>query len=359
VEKWLFLTPLYLEVRKLVKNLKMNERTYKIVEEFIARRDELRINVLKSKGGATVIDCGVEVRGSIEAGVLVTKACLGGLGSVYITNQAYGKLSLPTIHVSTDYPAIATIGSQMADWEVDIDGYFAMGSGPARLLAPDRPLPKAVASKKKIYEEMGYTISDPKEVLERVGYTERSDKAVIVLESQKLPPDAVLLDIAEKCGVEPNNLYAIVTPTNSITCSVQIAGRVVEVGLHKLGLLGFEFKKAIYGSGSSPIAPVNPDPVIAMGWVNDVIRYAGTTFYLVDYHDNEELKELITRTPTAASPRYGLSLTVFFEEAKRSFYAIDLGEFSPAVITASNIRDGFTVSAGKIDVDVLYRILSG
>lgn len=83
---------------------------------------------------------------------------------------------------------------------------------------------------------------------------------MIVLESSKLPPDEAISLIAEKCNVKPQDLYILVTPTNSIAGSAQISARIVETGIHKLHELKFKIKSIISGSGICPIAPVHPDP---------------------------------------------------------------------------------------------------
>jgi methenyltetrahydromethanopterin cyclohydrolase len=34
-----------------------------------------------------------------------------------------------------------------------------------------------------------------------------------------------------------------------------------------------------------------------MGRVNDVIRYCGSTYYIVDFYDDEQLRDLVKRVP--------------------------------------------------------------
>jgi methenyltetrahydromethanopterin cyclohydrolase len=338
--------------------LNMNERALKIVMEMVEKADELNVKVHRAPCKATIIDAGVEVKGSLMAGLYVTRICLADLANISITNMNYGQLTLPAIHVSTDYPSITTMGSQLADWEICIEGYYGLGSGPARALALERPLPKAVALKKDFYEKIGYQILNPKQIYEKIGYGETADVAVIVIEAPKLPPDAVLIDIAEKCKVKAENVYAIITPTTSIAGSVQIAGRIVEVGIHKLTLLGFDPKNIIFGSGCSPIAPVHPNMIKAMGIVNDVIRYAGSTFYIVNCDDEEYLKNIISRVPSSSSNKYYKTFMEIFKEANYSFYNIDLGEFSPATITVNNVKTGNIFSAGEINPTLLKMALT-
>lgn len=168
----------------------------------------------------------------------------------------------------------------------------------------------------------------------------------------------MLTYIAEECGVKAEDVYAVVAPTSSITGSAQIAGRIVEVGIHKLGLLGFNLTKIIFGSGYSPVAPIHPDPAKAMGRVNDAIRYAGVAFYIVDYEDEEGLRDAVSRVPSCNSKDYGKPFAKIFEEVEYDFYSIDLGLFAPAVIMVNNIRSGTALTAGKIDFSMLKKALT-
>lgn len=338
-------------------DLNMNKRALKVVEEMADRAESIGVKVYKAPCGATVIDGGVEVRGSVAAGLYAARISMGDLAEVSITSTDYGGLTLPAIQVSTDYPSVATMGSQLADWEIEIGGYYAMASGPARALALERPLPRGVALRREYYERSGYRISGPRQVYEKIRYSEHAEVAVIVLESSSLPTDEALTYIARECNVKPEEVYAIVTPTSSITGSVQIASRILEVGIHKLGLLGLDLTRIIFGSGQSPIAPIHPDLVKAMGRVNDAIRYAGSTFYMVDYEDEEELRKLVELAPSQSSREYPKSFAKIFEEAG-DFYSVDLGIFAPAVITVNNVRKGTLLTAGKIDPSMLRGALT-
>ncbi len=333
--------------------ISINERAFKVVNEMIDRADELRVKVVRAPCGATVVDCGVSVEGSIEAGLHVARVTAGDLINFSISTIDYGGFALPTLNASSDYPVIATIGGQLGDWEIRYGDYFAIGSGPARALALDRSIPTAVGLKREELRRKGLVTYTPREIYEKIQYRDSYDKAVIVIESSSFPPNEVLLSIARSCGVEPENLYALITPTSSLAGSVQIAGRVVEVGILKLGLLGFDFTRISFGSGSAPIAPVHPDPSIAMGRTNDAIRYGGTTYYIVDYEDDEELREYVAKVP----PTDGKSFTEIFRESPGGFYDVDLRAFAPAVISMTNSRTGRTFSAGRVNPDMLKRTL--
>ncbi|HIQ39431.1 MAG TPA: methenyltetrahydromethanopterin cyclohydrolase, partial [Methanothermococcus okinawensis] len=129
--------------------LSVNLKALPIVEEMIKNKEELNIEVKTLENGAKVIDCGVNVPGSFEAGKAFTKVCLGGLADVGIAldEGLNSELTLPSVKVITSHPAVATLGSQKAGWAIKVGKYFAMGSGPARALAK---MPK------NTYEEIGY-----------------------------------------------------------------------------------------------------------------------------------------------------------------------------------------------------------
>ncbi len=274
----------------------LNERALKVVEEMVSKADELGIGVSKAPCEATVVDCGVDVRGSVEAGLYLARITAGDLIKLSLTDIDYSGFTLPSLHAFSDHPVVATIGGQLGDWEINYGAYFAIGSGPARALALERKIPSAVGAKRDRLRERGLVTYTPREI-EKIGYSDSYDKAVIVIESSGAPPDGVLRSIAEACRVNPRDLYALVAPTSSIAGSVQIAGRIIEVEIHKLGLIGFDFTRILYGSGTSPIAPVHPNPSVAMGRVNDAIRYGGSTYYIVDFDDDEKLRGLVDEVP--------------------------------------------------------------
>ena len=70
-----------------------------------------------------------------------------------------------------------------------------------------------------------------------------------VLETSKLPPEAVCVDIAEKCGIAPDRLTLLAARTSSMAGTVQIVARSVETALHKLHVLGFDFNCIESGLG--------------------------------------------------------------------------------------------------------------
>ncbi len=297
------------------------------------------ITVEKTESGATIIDAGIKAPGGYLAGKIITEICLGGYGKAKILPIQYGDLVLSSVYVQTDHPALSTLGSQFAGWQIKSTEFSAIASGPARALA-----------------------LKPKSIYEEIKYKEESDTAVVVLETEKQPPKEVIQLIAEKCKVSQEKLFAIAFSTTSMAGATQVSGRIVETGLHKLTRLEFDPLDAKYAWGYAPIIPLHPKSDEAMGRANDAILYAGVTNYTVDCEDEEKLKNIIIQAPSSASkviqearmqaessPRF----MDVFKEAGFDFYKIDPLIFAPAIVTMNSMRTGKTYRAGTLDMEVL------
>ena len=117
------------------KPLSVNRLAWRLLDKLIENADIYGVNVEKTDSGSIIIDAGVNVRGGFQAGKVITEICLGGCGKAEITSRKYGDLDLPSIQIYSDHPVIATLGSQFAGWQINQEGYVAIGSGPARALA--------------------------------------------------------------------------------------------------------------------------------------------------------------------------------------------------------------------------------
>ncbi len=314
--------------------ISVNEKGLEVVEVMMDNAEKLDCTVSKSGNGATIIDAGIEVTGTDELGRLLGEVCLGGYGVVKLSETTYGDVTLPSVIVSTDEPSVATMGSQYAGWVINKDGYFAMGSGPAR----------ALYAKEEIYEDLEYK-DDAK-----VG--------VLLLETRTPPPDNIIDYIAGKCDIDTKDLYLIVAPTACLAGSIQISARVVEVGAHKLHALKFDVKKIKKGHGTAPIAPlVSPKDNKMMGATNDCILYAGSTYYDIRPEDGDDLGKLTNDAPSSNSEQYGQPFYKLFKSFDFDFYKVDPLLFSPAEVTIKDINTGESYKAGKINVDVLKQSL--
>jgi methenyltetrahydromethanopterin cyclohydrolase len=313
------------------KALSVNHLAWKLTEAMIDNQDFYGVNVAKTSSGATVVDAGLNAPGGFQAGRIITEICMGGCGIAKIDFKRYDDLELPSITVSTDHPAIATLGSQFAGWRIkDGDDSVAIGSGPARALA-----------------------LKPKEIYQELAYKDKSDRAVLVLETDKPPSDALIERVANACQIKPENLTVIFAPTASIVGSTQVTGRIVETGLHKLRTLGLDPQAVRYAMGYAPIPPLCRESEVAMARTNDAILYGGTVYYTVECDDEEALRRILEQAPSKASKNYGKPFLQVFKEAGRDFYKIDSNLFAPAVLMINNVKTGRTLKAGQINIEAL------
>jgi methenyltetrahydromethanopterin cyclohydrolase len=308
----------------------VNQKGWELAQKLCSSSEKYDVLVKESKQGVTIIDTGIAAKGNIEAGRLVTEICLGGYGEAKVKKTQYADdLTLDSIYVQTNYPAISTLGSQFADWQIKEAGFFAIGSGPARALA---------RKNKQLYE--------------KIGYQDKSDRTVLVLETSKEPPESVIHEILNDCKVQPHGLILILAPTTCIVGSTQVSGRIVETGLHKLWKLGLDPKMAVYARGSAPIAPVHRKFAEAMGRSNDAILYMGETYYEVKDVKDSELKQIVEKAPSSTSPQFGRPFLQIFKEANFDFYKVDPNLFAPAVVAVKNLETGAILKAGETNVDV-------
>lgn len=158
-------------------------------------------------------------------------------------------------------------------------------------------------------------------------------------------------------NVKPENLIVVVAPTASIAGLTQVAGRVVEVGIHKLRTLGLKPTTIKYASGFAPIPPQGQDFEVAMARTNDAILYGGTVYCTVESDDEASLQKTVEQTPSKMSKDYGKPFLQIFREAGRDFYKIDHNLFAPAAIIINNAKTGNTFKAGGINPKVLEESL--
>lgn len=310
----------------------VNKEAMKIIKEIWENPEKYNVIVKKDVSGAHIIDAGINADGGFITGEAVTKICLGGLGETCISSIRMNDLELPSITVYTDYPAISTLGSQLAGWRIKVGGYTAIGSGPARALA-----------------------LKPKSIYEKIKYRDSADKAVLVLEASSEPPEEAIKMISDVCGVPAEKTFLVLVPTSSVAGLTQVSGRIVEVGMYKLCEMGLNPNAVCYAWGQAPIPLTHPDAIEAMGRANDVILYGGLAYYIVSYDDDEYLRSLVKRAVSSASKDYGKPFAEIFREAGQDFYKIDPQIFAPAKIIVTNMKTGKTFTAGKINAEILFK----
>jgi methenyltetrahydromethanopterin cyclohydrolase len=316
--------------------ISVNQRAAAIVQKVLNNSESLGVSVTRLKNGATVVDAGVHVPGSLKAGKLFAKACLGGLGDVHITQQRYESPEsgsddgfwLPAVEVTVSMPPIACMASQYAGWAIKLDRFFAIGSGPARALYADE------------------------EIFKKLGYKDKSDSAVLMLEGRQMPDEGVANFVAERCGLRPEKLILLIAPTASLVGSIQVVARSAETGMHKLVELGFDVRKVTAAYGLCPLAPIAADDLHAIGRTNDAILYGAQVFFTVQA-DDDELASLISRIPSESSRDHGTPFYELFQRYNGDFYQIDRMLFSPAQVEINNLKSGRTFRAGSLNPSIL------
>jgi methenyltetrahydromethanopterin cyclohydrolase len=312
--------------------ISVNKAADALVKKLCKDAERYEVAVSKTESGATLIDAGIEARGGFDAGKIITEICMGGCGKADVLLKQYDDLELPTIFVHTDQPAIATLGSQFAGWQIKSQSFSALGSGPARALA-----------------------LKPKEIYEKIHYEDRASNGTIVLETSKKPPEELIKKLASECKIAANKLSVILTPTTSIAGSTQVSGRIVETGMHRLAKLGLDPMLIAHGCGYAPIMPVHPEFAEAMGRTNDAICYAGFTYYALSGSDDETVKAIVRRASSGTSNYYGKPFKEILKEANDDFYGVDPNLFAPAVLVINNLETGTVFRAGETNTRILKR----
>src|SRR5216117_925981 len=180
-----------------------------------ADADAMRVAVRTLPSGARVIDAGIDAPGGYGAGLALAEICMGGVGDVAYAPVVIGDDTWPGVRVWTDHPAVSCMASQYAGWAIQVEKYFAMGSGPLRAHARVE-----------------------KELFAKLGYTERAERGILVLETRNPPSDEVAAWVGQKAGLDPARLTFVVAPTASLAGGVQIVTRILETGLHKMDAVG-------------------------------------------------------------------------------------------------------------------------
>ncbi|MDR9382569.1 MAG: methenyltetrahydromethanopterin cyclohydrolase [Natronomonas sp.] len=301
----------------------LNRMAVELVDEAIDFADELAIEVHELDNGAVVCDFGVDAVGGVEAGLLLTEIQTGGLATV---QTGVGELDgTPRTHVevSTDHPAMAFLAAQKAGWELSVDGFEGLGSGPARAL---------------VAEEEEY---------QRMGYRDASDFAVLAIESDELPTEAVAEHVADRAGVPASGVFLPTFSTASITGSVALAARGGELAAFRLSELGYDPLDMLTATGSAPVAPVPDTDDVAMARTNDALAYGARVHMTVD-----EPFERFDEVASTAGETFGTPFEAIFEEHDWDFYELPVDVFAPAHVTFDVVGGGVEV-AGRTDDSML------
>ena len=301
----------------------LNRNALELADEALEFAEQLDIGARELDNGATVVDFGHEFDGGIEAGLLLAEIQTGGLATVQSRMCEAAGAPLQHVEVTTDHPALALLCSQKAGWEVATDDFEGLGSGPARAL---------------VAEEDEFA---------RVGYEDVSEFAVLALESDQYPTEAIADHVADLAGVEPGSVFLPTAPAASVAGSVSVAARAAEMAVFRLAELGYDPLDVVSAAGTAPVAPVAGSERGAIARTNDALAYGGEVHLTV----REEF-DRFEEVPSTALDEYGTHFADIFEEVDWDFYELDESVFAPARATI-NVIGGDTHVVGERDDDLL------
>ena len=314
--------------------LSVNRLASPLFARLLRDADRLRVAATCDPNGTTLVDAGIAVRGSVEAGLLVAEICMGGLGEVRLAPGALEGWP-DWLRVRSSQPMLACMASQYAGWSLSASKeetggkkFFALGSGPARALAVKEPL------------------------FAELDYRDDAARGALVLEVDAPPPPVVVAKVLRDTGLLPESLGIVLTPTASLAGTTQVVARVLEVALHRAHELGFRLDHVVEGSACAPLPAPGGSGLEAMGRTNDAILYGGQV-HLSVIGDEAAAHELALRLPSHNSPDHGRSFGELFEAAGRDFYKLDGALFAPAEVWVSHLESGRTWHTGGLRMDLL------
>ncbi len=301
----------------------LNRMATDLVDEALDFADELNVAVHQHPGDALVVDFGVEVPGGIEAGLMLAEIQTAGLATVQSRMDEVAGVPLTHVELSTDHPALALLCSQKAGWEVSVEEFEGLGSGPARAL---------------VAEEAEF---------QRVGYRDEFDLAVLCVECADLPGERVVDHVAERAGVAESGVFLPAFASASVTGSSSMAARAAELAVFRLSELGYDPLDVLSVTGSAPVAPIADDEEQAIARTNDALAYGGQAHLVVD-----EPFDRFDEVPSTATDEYGTPFADIFADADWDFYEVPESVFAPAQVTI-DVLGGETHALGDVNEALL------
>ena len=282
----------------------LNRMATELVDEALDFAAELNVAVHQLDSDALVVDFGVSVPGGVEAGLMLAEIQTAGLATVQTRVDEVAGAPLTHVELSTDHPALALLCSQKAGWELAVEGFEGLGSGPARALVARE------------------------DEFARVGYRDDFEFAVLAVERDTLPGETVVEHVAETAGVAESGVFLPAFRTASLAGSVSMAARAAELAVFRLSELGYDPLDVLSVTGSAPVAPVADDDETAIARTNDALAYGGQAHAVV-----AEPFDRFDEVASTATDEYGTPFAEIFAEADWDFYEVPESVFAPAQVT--------------------------
>lgn len=301
----------------------LNRMAMQLVEEAMEFADELTLDIHQLSGDSAVLDFGVQTPGALEAGLLLAEIQTAGLSTVQSTVETVEEAPLTHVELATDQPALSLLCSAKAGWELSSEGFEGLGSGPARALVAEE------------------------EIYDRVGYAEEFDFAILTVETDTLPTEAVAKQVADRAGVPSSGVFLPAYATASITGSVVAASRAAELATFRLSELGYDPLDILSANATAPVAPVADGESAAMARTNDALAYGSQVHLTV-----EEPFDRFDDVASTASAEYGQPFAEIFEAVEYDYSELSRGLFAPAQVTV-DVLGGETHVVGETREDIL------
>ncbi|MGD0979302.1 MAG: methenyltetrahydromethanopterin cyclohydrolase [Candidatus Bathyarchaeia archaeon] len=318
--------------------LSVNKSAASISKKMLHEPERLNIKCTRFKSGAYLIDTGNKATGGIQAGLYVTKICLGGVGNVSLTSMDLEEITLPAVMVSTDFPILSLLcqasggyREAMEGWiNFNVGSYNAIASGPARAL-----------------------VHEPKKLFEMIPYPDSAEEAVVVLQSEQYPNEKVADLLAEKCRVNPENLYLVLAPLSSMSGLIQVTGRSVENAMVKLHTLGCDGNSVKNACGIAPLPPLKSTRMVP----DDMLSYGSIVHLYVMPDEGRDLEQIAYKMPSSTSKCYGRSFSDLIKE-HGGLRGIDLDLFAPAEVYVNDLSTGELYHSGSVN-STLIKTMAG
>ena len=307
-------------------------RSKALLQELTQDACVLGLDVSHLANGATMIDCGVNVPGSLEAGRRITEISQGGMASTHIRATEISGVVLPELVVDSWLPKLSAYGLQVSASLSEIDPAIRISGPILARFAEGR-------------------LDAPREDLLDAAW------GIAVVECDQLANLEIADALASRSKLPVANLTLIVVPTKSVAGATQIAGRINESVVFTMEeSLGIDCSCVSQLLATVPIALSADVGALSLVTPDDYIHYLGRVTLTIDRNLGMDLAELASQLAFRSTPIYGKLFTELLSAAGGVFEAIpgliDLNKV--AQITVVDQGSGRTFPAGQRNESILF-----